>query len=201
MFTGLITDIGTVRKVTPGTDTRIEIASAFDPDAIAPGASIACSGPCLTVIAKGRDGGAGWFAVEVSPETLERTTLGAWTPGTRVNLERALKLGDELGGHMVSGHIDGVAEVTARDDLGGGQGSARFTIRVPAPLARFIAGKGSVALDGVSLTVNDVAGESFTVNVIPHTLGATTLGAARPGTRLNLEVDMMARYLARLREG
>ncbi len=200
MFTGIVTDIGTVRKVVPGGDTRIEIETAYDPDTIDLGASIACSGPCMTVIERGRDGNRRWFAVQASPETLARTTIGGWKAGTRLNLERALKVGDELGGHMVSGHVDGIAEVVAREPVGGDGGSVRFTIRAPRALARFIAEKGSVALDGISLTVNDVSGADFTVNVIPHTLAHTTLGEARPGTRLNLEVDQMARYVARLNE-
>lgn len=202
MFTGIITDIGKVRRIVPGADTRIEIACTYDPDGIALGASIACSGPCMTVIEKGHDGASNWFAVEASPETLKRTTIGAWTVGTRVNLERALKVGDELGGHIVSGHVDGVAEVVGREDLAGkDRGSVRFTIRVPQALARFIAEKGSVSLDGISLTVNDVEGPDFTVNVIPHTLAHTTLGERRVGDRLNLEIDQMARYVARLQQG
>lgn len=200
MFTGIITDVGTVRRIEPGADTRIEIACAYDPDGIALGASIACSGPCMTVIEKGRDGAVNWFAVEASPETLKRTTIGTWKEGDPVNLERALKIGDELGGHLVSGHIDGLAEVVARDEVAGAGGSVRFTVRAPAALARFIAEKGSVALDGISLTVNDVDGDRFTVNVIPHTLAHTTLAGAGVGTHLNLEVDQMARYVARLNE-
>lgn len=200
MFTGIITDVGSVRRIVPGPDTRIEIACAYDPDDIGLGASIACSGPCMTVIEKGRDDRAKWFAVEASPETLKRTTIGTWKEGDPVNLERALRVGDELGGHLVSGHVDGLAEVVAREAVAGAGGSVRFTIRVPKPLARFIAEKGSVALDGVSLTVNDVDGDRFTVNVIPHTLAHTTLGDAQAGRRLNLEVDQMARYVARLNE-
>jgi riboflavin synthase len=199
VFTGIITDIGTVRRINPGADTRIEIICGYDVATIPLGASIACSGPCLTVIETGRDGARGWFAVEASPETLKRTTIGAWTEGTRVNLERALRVGDELGGHLVSGHIDGIAEVVRREAVGDGEGSSvRFTIRTPANLARFIAEKGSVALDGVSLTVNEVDGSDFAVNVIPHTLAQTTLGAAQVGTKLNLEVDPIARYVVRL---
>jgi riboflavin synthase len=199
VFTGIISDIGTVRRIVPGADTRIEIACSYDVDAIDLGASIACSGPCMTVIETGHDGAVKWFAVQASPETLKRTTIGAWKEGARINLERALRMGDELGGHMVSGHVDGIAEVVARENVGAGEGgSVRFTIRAPEALARFIAEKGSVALDGISLTVNDVAGTDFTINVIPHTLAHTTLGAAQPGTRLNLEVDQMARYVARL---
>lgn len=202
MFTGIISDIGTVQRIVPGADTRIEIACSYEVETIDLGASIACSGPCMTVIETGRDGDVAWFAVQASPETLKRTTIGAWREGVRTNLERALRMGDELGGHMVSGHVDGIAEVVARENVGAGEGgSVRFTIRAPAALARFIAEKGSVALDGISLTVNDVSGSDFTVNVIPHTLAHTTLGAARPGARLNLEVDQMARYVARLHGG
>jgi len=201
VFTGIITDIGKVRGIVAGADTRIEIICAYDADGIALGASIACSGPCMTVIEKGRDGAGNWFAVEASPETLKRTTIGAWKVGDRINLERALKVGDELGGHIVSGHVDGIAEVLRREDVAGKDGgSVRFTIRAPKELARFIAEKGSVALDGISLTVNDVDGTDFTINVIPHTLAHTTLGAAAAGTRLNLEIDQMARYVARLRD-
>lgn len=200
MFTGIITDIGTIRRISPGADTRIEIECSYDVATIALGASIACSGPCLTVIETGRDGAGGWFAVEASPETLKRTTVGAWVEGTRINLERALRIGDELGGHLVSGHVDGIAEVAGRETVGAGEGSSvRFIICAPADLARFIAEKGSVALDGVSLTVNDVDDADFTVNVIPHTLAHTTLGTAQAGTRLNFEVDQIARYVARLR--
>lgn len=201
MFTGIITDIGTVRKIEPGTDTRIEIETGFDVADIDIGASIACSGPCLTVVFKGRDGGKDWFAVDVSAETLARTTLGRWIPGRRVNLERALRLGDELGGHMVSGHVDGIATLRARVPVGAADGSVLFTFQIPPELSRFIAEKGSVALDGVSLTVNDVEGERFSVNVIPHTLENTTLGDAKEGTEVNFEVDMIARYLNRLALG
>ncbi len=201
MFTGIVTDVGEVRRVVPGSDTRIEIACAYDPDGIAIGASIACSGPCLTVVGKGRSDGRAWFAVEASPETMKRTTIGRWRPGTRVNLERALKAGDELGGHIVSGHVDGTAEAVVRAPEGGEGGSVRFVFRAPGDLARFIAAKGSVTLDGVSLTVNEASGTEFAVNVIPHTLAHTTLGAVRPGDVLNLEIDMLARYVARLAEG
>jgi riboflavin synthase len=201
MFTGIISDIGTVRKVTHGPDTRLEITCAYDVDSIDLGASIACSGPCMTVVEKGRDAKDCWFAVDASPETLKRTSVGSWKEGSYVNLERALKVGDELGGHMVSGHVDGLAEIIAREDIGGVGGSVCFTIRVPGDLARFIAEKGSVSLEGVSLTVNDVEGDAFTVNVIPHTLSHTTLGDWRVGSRLNLEVDQMARYVARLGAG
>ena len=198
MFTGIITDIGTVRKIEPGTDSRMEIETEFDVDDIAIGASIACSGPCLTVISKGRDGGTGWFAVDVSAETLDRTTLGRWAPGQRVNLERAMRLGDELGGHMVSGHVDGVARLRTRVAVGGRDGSVRFTFQAPTGLSRLVAEKGSVALDGVSLTVNDVEEDIFSVNLIPHTLENTTLGESAEGADVNFEVDIIARYLNRL---
>ncbi|MFN4088462.1 MAG: riboflavin synthase [Alphaproteobacteria bacterium] len=193
MFTGIITDVGRVRAVVPGGDTRFEIATAFDTAAIAIGASIACSGPCLTVVEKGP----GWFAVDASAETLSRTTLGTWREGTRVNLERALRLGDELGGHLVSGHVDGVAEVTGRRSEGD---SLRLSFRPPAELMPFIAGKGSATIEGVSLTVNEVEGDRFGVNLIPHTQTETTLGSLAPGDRVNMEIDMLARYVARLME-
>jgi riboflavin synthase len=193
MFTGIISDIGRVRAVVPGGDTRFEIETAFDMASIASGASIACSGPCLTVI----ETGPGWFAVTASAETLGRTTLGSWRPGTPVNLERALKLGDELGGHLVTGHIDGVA-VLAEDRPEGD--SCRWILEAPAELARYIAVKGSVALDGVSLTVNEVSALRFGINLIPHTLAHTTFSGLRPGARLNLEIDLVARYLQRLIE-
>ncbi len=198
MFTGIITEIGTVRKIEPGTDTRMEIETGLDVADIDIGASIACSGPCLTVVSKGRDGGKGWFAVDASAETLARTTLGRWTPGHRVNLERAMRLGDELGGHMVSGHVDGIATLRARAPVGGEDGSVRFTFQTPRGLSRFVAEKGSVALDGVSLTVNDVEDDTFSVNVIPHTLKNTTLADTVEGADVNFEVDIIARYLNRL---
>jgi riboflavin synthase len=198
MFTGIITDIGTVTGIEPGTDTRLTIATSFDVEEIAIGASIACSGPCMTVVEKGRDAGHGWFAVDASPETLARTTIGDWEVGRRVNLERALKMGDELGGHLVSGHVDGIAQIRTRTPLGDALGSVRFHVAPPPEFSRFVAEKGSVTLDGVSLTVNDVNGDDFTVNVIPHTLEATTLGEAREGERLNFEADLIARYLNRL---
>jgi len=196
MFTGIVTDLGQVREIVPGGDAGFVIGTRYDTGSIAIGASIACSGVCLTVIEKG----AGWFAVQASAETLERTTLGAWRVGTRVNLERALALGAELGGHLVSGHVDAVAEVTDRRPEGD---SVRFSFAVPAPFGRSVAGKGSVALDGVSLTVNEVAdlrggGARFGVNVIPHTQQATTFGALGPGDRVNFEIDLLARYVARL---
>jgi riboflavin synthase len=203
MFTGIITDVGRIAAVSQGDRLRrIRIECPYDPAAIAIGASIACSGPCLTVIAVGGHDGGSWFEVDAAAETLSRTTVVDWRPGARVNLERSLKIGDELGGHIVTGHIDGIAEIIAREEVTGGQGpwaaTARFVLRVPAPAARFIAEKGSVALDGASLTVNDVEGDTFSVLVIPHTLAVTTFGERRVGDRLNLEVDLMARYAARL---
>ena len=199
MFTGIVTDIGEVVAVEPRAQglVRLKIACGYDADTIAVGASIACSGVCLTVVARGEEGKRAWFAVDAAAETLRTTTVGGWQRGTRVNLERALKIGDELGGHIVAGHADGIATVTAREDL---TDMARFTLRVPAGLARFIATKGSVALDGVSLTVNEVAGDTFSVLIIPHTLEATTLGRLGAGAAVNLEVDLMARYTARLME-
>jgi riboflavin synthase len=199
MFTGIVTDIGEMVAVEPLAEglARLRIASGYDPDTIDIGASIACSGVCLTVVARGRDGNRAWFAVDAAAETLRVTTVGGWRQGTRVNLERALKVGDELGGHIVAGHADGLAVVIAREEM---SDMAGFTLRAPAGLARFIAPKGSVALDGVSLTVNEVAGDTFSVLIIPHTLNVTTLGALAVGHAVNLEVDLMARYAARLME-
>ena len=195
MFTGIITDLGRVRAVEPRGDTRLTIETGYDTETIQIGASIACSGACLTVVETGPD----WFAADVSAETLAKTTLGDWTPGTAVNLERALKLSEELGGHLVSGHVDGVAEISERAEEGG---SFRLAFTASNALMPFIAAKGSVTLDGVSLTVNRVqdaaGGGSFEVNIIPHTASATTLGAGRPGTRVNLEIDLLARYVQRL---
>jgi riboflavin synthase len=190
MFTGIITDIGAVRAVTPNGDTRFEIATRYDTATIALGASIACAGACLTVIETGPD----WFAVQASGETLSATTLGTWRAGTDVNLERALKAGDELGGHIVSGHVDGVATVTAVTSEGD---SLRLKIAPPDGLMATIAAKGSVTLDGVSLTVNEAGSLDFGVNLIPHTQKTTTLGALKPGDRVNLEIDPLARYVAR----
>jgi riboflavin synthase len=193
MFTGIITDIGHVRAVMAeraGRDRRFEINTGYDTGKIALGASIACSGPCLTVVEKG----AGWFAVEASQETLARTTLGEWGAGTRVNLERSLAAGDELGGHLVSGHVDAVVRVLARTETGG---SIRFEFELPPALAPFVAEKGSVALEGVSLTVNEVARDRFAVNIIRHTMDYTTFGEMDAGRRLNMEVDMLARYVER----
>lgn len=193
MFTGIITDIGHVRAIDTVDDGRLEISTAFETELISIGASIACSGCCLTVIDKAPE----WLAFEASGETRRLTTLGTWTVGTRVNLERALKAGDELGGHIVSGHIDGIATLVARDHHAD---SLCLTIDAPANLAKFIAAKGSVTLDGVSLTVNTVSNGNFSVNIIPHTQIATTLGDLAPGDTVNLEIDMLARYVARILE-
>ena len=193
MFTGIITDIGTVRAVSKAGDTRFEITTAYDLSTVDMGASIACNGCCLTVIEKGAD----WFAIQASAETLSKTTLGDWGQGTRINLERALKIGDELGGHIVSGHVDGLGEIVSITPEGD---SKRFRFRVPHELARFIAPKGSVAIDGTSLTVNEVEGNVFGVNIIPHTQAVTTWGSMKVGQRVNIEIDMLARYVARLTE-
>ncbi len=194
MFTGIITDRGRLRALTEsGGDRCFEIETAFDTSTIPVGASIACSGACLTAV----ELGPGWFAADVSAETLACTTLGDWPVDHLVNLERPLSVGAELGGHMVLGHVDDVAEVLSRRPDGA---STRFTLAAPAALAGFVASKGSVALDGVSLTVNEVAGNVFGVNIIPHTLDVTGFRALEPGMRVNLEVDVLARYVARLRE-
>ena len=197
MFTGIVTGLGTVRAVEPiggGQDMRLVIgvpAGWADMAAVPLGASIACNGCCLTAVALGAD----WFAVTASAETLSKTTLGGWAAGTRVNLERPLKVGDELGGHIVAGHVDGLGAVlSATPD----QGSTRWMFEVPAAIARFIAPKGSVAIDGVSLTVNEVQGETFGVNIIPHTAEVTGFGLLKPGDRVNIEIDTVARYVARL---
>ncbi len=198
MFTGLVSDIGEVLSSEDrGSTRRLRIACSYPADGIALGASIACSGPCLTAVATGRQGNRTWFDVDAGAETLERTTLGRWAPGKRINLERSLKLGDELGGHLVSGHVDGLAEVLRVTPMGD---TTRFDIEVPARLARFIAEKGSVALDGTSLTVNSVEGRVFSVLLIPHTLAVTTWGEVRDGDTLNVEIDTMARYAASLAE-
>ncbi|MBI3512534.1 MAG: riboflavin synthase [Proteobacteria bacterium] len=194
MFTGIVADVGRVAALarrTDTTDTRIAIETRFEVDQVALGASIACSGCCLTVVEKG----AGRFAVEASAETLDCTTLGAWAVGTAVNLERALKAGDELGGHLMAGHVDGVARAVARQPVAG---STRWEFELPAGFERLVAPKGSIALDGVSLTVNHVDGTRFTVNIIPHTFENTTFSELKPGDRVNFEVDMLARYVARL---
>ena len=194
MFTGIVTDIGRVRSVRQtARDRRYEIETAWDTATIDLGASISHAGCCLTVTEKGP----GWFAVEVSGETLSKTTLGGWSEGGRINLERAARLGDEMGGHIVSGHVDGLGEVVSVTPEGG---SWRVEIAAPEPLHRYIAAKGSITVDGVSLTVNTVEGRIFGVNVIPHTLEATTLSDLKPGSRVNLEIDMLARYLARWQE-
>ena len=201
MFTGIISDVGEVLEVDERADglRRLTIGCGYDPETIAIGASIACSGPCLTVVERGRQvpDGRAWFAVDVAAETLRVTTAGGWQRGTRLNLERSLRLGEELGGHLVSGHVDGLAALVERVDL---PDTARMAFEAPSALSRFIAQKGSVALDGVSLTVNEVEGNRFSLMIIPHTLTVTTFGALRVGARLNLEVDLMARYVARLRE-
>jgi len=194
MFTGIITDIGRVRSVRDtNRDRRFEIETRYDPAGVDIGASIAHAGCCLTVVDKGDD----WFAVEVSGESLAMTTIDAWREGRRVNLERPARVGDELGGHIVSGHVDGVGDVVSVAAEGG---SHRVFIRAPRPLHRFIAPKGSITVDGVSLTVNEVDDDVFGVNLIPHTWEVTTLGDLLPGARVNLEIDMLARYLARWRE-
>ena len=191
MFTGIVTDVGTVLTIEQKGDTRIEIETAYDTDDIDIGASIACSGPCLTVIEKG----AGWFAVEASAETLDKTALGDWEVGTRVNLERAMRIGDELGGHIVSGHVDAVAVIAEMEPEGD---SVRFTFEAPMDFAKYIAPKGSVCLDGVSLTVNEVRDNRFGVNIISHTQSATSFDGHKVGDRVNMEIDTIARYVARL---
>lgn len=196
MFTGIITDIGRIRSVTQGRDAlRFEVESAYDPDTIAIGASIAHAGCCLTVIGKGAAPRGGWHAVELSQETLDNTASHRWREGGLVNLERSLRAGDELGGHIVTGHVDGVGALAERREEGG---SLRLLVDAPQRLAPMIATKGSITIDGVSLTVNAVDGDRFAVNIIPHTAEATTLGALAPGDRVNLEIDVVARYLARL---
>jgi riboflavin synthase len=194
MFTGIVTDVGRVRRIqATARDHRYEIETAFDTATIELGASISHAGCCLTVTEKG----AGWFAVEVSGETLDKTTLGQWREGTPVNLERAARLGDELGGHIVSGHVDGLGRVVSITPEGG---SHRLVIKAPAPLHRYIAAKGSITVDGVSLTVNEVDGHTFGLNIIPHTWDHTTLGRLKVEDSVNLEIDMLARYLARWQE-
>lgn len=199
MFTGIITDVGRIRAITKRGDLRVEIETDYDVAGLAIGASVACSGPCLTVVAKGRGKSAkNWFAVDVSAETSAKTTAGRWRIGDALNLERALKVGDELGGHIVSGHVDGVAEIASITPEGD---SLRFKFRAPKELAKFIAPKGSIALDGTSLTINEVKGATFGVNIIPHTRHVTTWGQMKAGQWVNLEVDTMARYVARLNQG
>jgi riboflavin synthase len=197
MFAGIVNDLGEVLDVHEKAQglRRMSIACGYDPDSIEIGASIACSGICLTVVERGPTGNRSSFAVDAAAETLRVTTAGTWQRGTKLNLERSLRLGDELGGHLVSGHVDGIAELVGRDDF---VDSAALSFRVPGQLARFIAPKGSVALDGVSLTVNEVEANTFSVLIIPHTLKVTNLGSLQPGARVNLEVDQIARYAARL---
>jgi riboflavin synthase len=193
MFTGIVTDIGEIRSLEHAGDLRARIGTGYDTNGIDIGASIACSGVCLTVVQLGPD----WFDVEISAETLDKTNIGAWSEGQKVNLERALKVGDELGGHIVSGHIDGQAEIVEMHNEGD---SVRYTFEAPRALSRFIAPKGSVALDGTSLTVNEVDDTRFGVNIIPHTQEVTTWGASKVGDKVNLEIDTLARYVARLAE-
>ncbi|KIT17968.1 riboflavin synthase [Jannaschia aquimarina] len=197
MFTGIVTDIGTVRAIEDRGDRRVRLGTAYPASGIDLGASIACDGCCLTVVDRGPDETGDWFDVDVSAESLSKTALGDWAEGTRVNLERSLKVGDELGGHIVSGHVDGVAKIVSIRPEGD---SLRYTFEAPDALARFVAPKGSVALAGTSLTVNEVEGARFGVNLIPHTQQVTTWGDRAEGDRVNLEIDTLARYVARLRE-
>ena len=199
MFTGIVTDVGEVVAVEPRAEglRRLKVACSYSIDTIAIGASISHSGVCLTVVETGKLGNRTAVSVDAAAETLRLTTAGDWKEGTRLNLERAMKIGDELGGHIVAGHVDGVAELVSREDL---PDMARLTLRAPKDLMRFGATKGSVALDGISLTVNEVTDETFSVLIIPHTLAVTTLGSAKTGDRMNLEIDLMARYAARLME-
>src|SRR5690242_12028397 len=199
MFTGIVTDLGEVRSVQPraGNLHRLTVRCGYKRKEIIEGASIACSGVCLTIVGAGEEDGRTWFAVDAADETLRVTTVGRWRAGSRINLERPLRLGDELGGHLVAGHVDGIATIVAREDM---TEMARFVLRPQTGLARFIAPKGSVAIDGVSLTVNAAEDETFSVLVIPHTLRVTTFGALRKGDDVNIEVDTMARYAARLLE-
>ncbi|KQW22783.1 riboflavin synthase subunit alpha [Afipia sp. Root123D2] len=200
MFTGIVTDVGHIASFKPtaqGQLHRLRISCAYDQTTIADGASIACNGVCLTVVQSGVEQGRTWFDVDAAAETLRMTTAQDWKEGTRLNLERALKIGDELGGHIVAGHVDGIATIVSRTDL---PDMAKFELRAPRQLARFIAAKGSVTLDGVSLTVNTAVDDVFSVLIIPHTLQVTTLGDWREGSEVNLEIDLMARYAARLTE-
>lgn len=195
MFTGIVTAIGEIAAVSGDVDRRVRITSTYDPNRIERGASIACAGVCLTVADFGAEGDGAWFEADVSAETLSKTTLGDWTPGARVNLETALRVGDELGGHIVTGHVDGVGRVVGLAQDGH---SLRVTVEAPDALAPFIAEKGSIAMDGASLTVNEVEGARFGVNLIPHTRVVTTFGGLAEGARVNLEIDVLARYVARL---
>ncbi|MGI9393262.1 MAG: riboflavin synthase [Boseongicola sp.] len=196
MFTGIVTDVGEVLSLEQNGDLKVRIATAYDVEKVDIGASIACDGVCLTVVALGPEPKP-WFEVQVSAETVSKTNLNAWTSGRRVNLERALKVGDELGGHIVSGHIDGAATITEMRDEGD---STRITLKAPGEFTRFITSKGSIALNGASLTVNEVSGNSFGINIIPHTKAVTTWGQVAVGDRVNLEIDTLARYVARLAE-
>ena len=193
MFTGIVTDIGTIRAIEHRGDLRVRISTGYDTSGIDMGASIACDGVCLTVVGLGSD----WFDVDISAESVARTNIAGWAEGRRLNLERALRLGDELGGHIVSGHVDGIAKITEIRDEGD---STRVTLEAPADLSRFIAQKGSVALNGTSLTVNEVEGHRFGINFIPHTKSVTTWGDMAVGYEINLEIDTLARYVARLAE-
>ncbi len=199
MFTGIVTDLGEVRSVHPRANnlSRVTIYTRYPRAELIEGASVACSGVCLTVVDTGEEDGRVWFAADAAAETLAVTGVGRWRHGTRINLERPLRLGDELGGHLVAGHVDGLATLLTREDM---TDMARFVLRAPIALSRFIAPKGSVALDGVSLTVNEVQGDTFSVLIIPHTLAVTSFGALRAGDEVNLEIDTMARYAARLME-
>jgi riboflavin synthase len=204
MFTGLVSDIGRVAAASGGDNLRrFRVESAYELGSIALGASIACSGPCLTVVAFGEREGGSWFEVDAAAETLARTNVRSWREGTRINLERSLRIGDELGGHIVTGHVDGLADIVSREEVTPDSewgSTARVVLRAPSPLKRFIAEKGSVTLDGTSLTVNSVEDDLFSVLIIPHTLLATTWGERKAGDHVNLEVDLMARYAARLTE-
>ena len=200
MFTGIITDIGTIRSREDRGDTRLIIGTVYDTDTIDLGASIACSGACLTVVDKGHDGDGHWFAIDASGETLARTAPGMWDAGRRLNLERALRIGDELGGHIVTGHVDGIGRIASATPVGDSVG---MTIEAPAELAAHIAAKGSITVDGISLTVNEVTDQAdgtahFTLNIIPHTQEMTTFDEAAAGRPVNLEIDILARYLARM---
>ena len=193
MFTGIITDLGGVQAILKRGDTRFQINTSYDTNSIALGASISCSGTCLTVVEKGKN----WFATDVSGETLSKTILGCWSEGTPVNLERSLKLSEELGGHFVAGHVDGVGVITSIDQEGD---SFKFEFSFPEDLTRFIATKGSITVNGVSLTVNEITNDTFVVNIIPHTQNVTTFGTSRIDDRVNLEIDLLSRYVARLLE-
>ena len=193
MFTGIVTDLGRIQSISKRCDTRFQINTSYDTNGIALGASISCSGTCLTVVEKGKN----WFATDVSGETLSKTTLGCWSEGTPVNLERSLKLSEELGGHFVAGHVDGVGVITSIDQEGD---SFKFEFSFPEDLTHFIARKGSITVNGVSLTVNEITNNTFVVNIIPHTQNVTTFGTSRIDDRVNLEIDLLSRYVARLLE-